>query len=458
MRPTEFATFAVITALLLAALAFPSDRVPLLITAVLLAVYVVLWFRLLPPDAFGDKHFLIGTLITQAVAVQLLAMTGGATSNYFTLYQLGILATVLRPQPMTSAVVGVVSVTAHVAVALAPLVSGEAVPLERVVSRTFSLIVIAAFVVVVARAFEVARTELSARTKALDSLVDTAPVAVVTLDGAGRITRWNGAAARMFGRREWEVRGRVLADVLSPPELRGEQADDATAFLAPPDPELAHQPREVNARHTDGSDLPVEILLSAVRSDDGWSYTAFITDITARRQRLQELERLSEEDPLTGLANRRYFYARLRQVVELAERQHTSLAVLLTDLNGLKRVNDVFGHQAGDGLIRGFGERLRMQVRESDTAARLGGDEFACVLPGNDLATGRVVAEKILRSCDAPFTIDGREIKAGLSIGVAVFPGDGESADELLHAADLAMYSAKRQGLGIGQVSHPNGN
>jgi diguanylate cyclase (GGDEF)-like protein/PAS domain S-box-containing protein len=449
-RPTEIATLAVVVALLLAALAFPGDRVALLVTAGCLAGYLVLWFHVVPAEAFGRWHFLVGTLITQSAAVLLLAMTGGATSGYFTLYVLGLLATALRPQPLTSAAVGVVSVAAYAVISLAPaLTQGIDPQLDRVASRGFALVVLATFVVLVARALEVGRTELAARTQMLDELIDAAPTAVVSMDESGRITRWNGAAERMFGRSEAGVLGRTVEEILVPPRLRAAHTEGLSTFLGLPEPTVAGQPREVEALRVDGSEVPVEVMLSAVRSRGHWSFTAFMTDISARRRHVRELERLAEEDALTGLANRRHFYARLRQVVELADRQGTALAVMLADLDGLKRVNDTHGHQTGDELLRRFSERLISQVRESDTVARLGGDEFACVLPGNDLETGQVVARKILRSCQAPFLIDGRDITIGLSIGVAAFPADGDAPEELLHSADLAMYSAKRDRLGV---------
>lgn len=162
---------------------------------------------------------------------------------------------------------------------------------------------------------------------------------------------------------------------------------------------------------------------------------------------MHDLYRRATTDPLTGLANRALFYDRLRQQIAQAERQRHAVAVISADMDGLKRINDSFGHQAGDCAIVTTALRIASVCREEDTVARLGGDEFAIVLPrigGRDDAL--TLAERI-RSCviaEAPRFKDVA-LPLGLSIGCALYPADGTEIDALIDVADQAMYAMKRR-------------
>jgi diguanylate cyclase (GGDEF)-like protein len=165
------------------------------------------------------------------------------------------------------------------------------------------------------------------------------------------------------------------------------------------------------------------------------------------RQARQREQYLATHDALTGVPNRTLFYDRLAQAIAAARRYHTTLAILFVDLDGFKPINDGLGHEAGDRLLRTVAERITAIVRKSDTVARHGGDEFAVILcqvakPG-DAAT---VAENMLRRIAQPVRLDGGERKVTASVGIAIYPGDGELADTLVRAADTAMYHAKKQG------------
>jgi diguanylate cyclase (GGDEF)-like protein len=149
-------------------------------------------------------------------------------------------------------------------------------------------------------------------------------------------------------------------------------------------------------------------------------------------------------DELTGLPNRRLMKDRMEQAIARADREQTSIALLVIDLNGFKAVNDSLGHAAGDSLLRAVAARLSACTRASDTICRYGGDEFVVLLPdtAGNAAMGREV-DKLRALGDTPFLLAGKEISIGLSIGAASYPADGANFSEVIHQADLAMYRNK---------------
>jgi diguanylate cyclase (GGDEF)-like protein len=158
-----------------------------------------------------------------------------------------------------------------------------------------------------------------------------------------------------------------------------------------------------------------------------------------------ELFRQATTDTLTGLANRSLFFDRLRQCVAHARREKNRLGVVMIDMDGLKPINDRFGHRAGDAAIAEIGRRIVAGARKSDTAARIGGDEFAVLLftvvsPEAALLAARRIGDR----CNQPFDLEGQSLALGASVGVAVYPDDGESTAVLVERADQAMYAEKR--------------
>jgi len=168
-----------------------------------------------------------------------------------------------------------------------------------------------------------------------------------------------------------------------------------------------------------------------------------------RRRVEQRLAYMAYHDALTDLPNRTLLLDRLEQATRVATREGTTLAVLLLDLNGFKAINDTLGHHAGDRVLQYVASRVRDTVREADTVARLGGDEFAVVLPLSDLDGALSAAQKILSEIERPCMIDDRALSVRASLGIACFPDHGSSADTLLQKADVAMYAAKGDGIGI---------
>lgn len=170
-----------------------------------------------------------------------------------------------------------------------------------------------------------------------------------------------------------------------------------------------------------------------------------VMDITERRQAENRVRELAQRDPLTSLLNRASFLEVLPSAIAINERNETDVAVLYIDLDGFKNVNDTYGHQAGDSVLRIFAEKLQSCIRESDFAARLGGDEFAVALSNLKSPLGAAsVAENILETVSEPWIIDGELADVGLSIGIAM--NDGSTPEQCLKNADLALYRCKRDG------------
>ncbi|WP_346621227.1 EAL domain-containing protein [Blastococcus montanus] len=161
-----------------------------------------------------------------------------------------------------------------------------------------------------------------------------------------------------------------------------------------------------------------------------------------------QVKRESRTDELTGLANRRSLLERAKRVVAAATPARPA-ALLLLDLDGFKEINDSLGHSAGDDLLRQVGPRLRSSLRSGDVLARLGGDEFAVLMPAAETAEARTLAERLHGLLLAPFTVAGVRLHVGVSIGVATTPAPATTVEELLHCADVAMYSAKRAREGV---------
>ncbi|PYC44702.1 diguanylate cyclase [Pseudomonas soli] len=188
-----------------------------------------------------------------------------------------------------------------------------------------------------------------------------------------------------------------------------------------------------------------------------------VRDITEEKAWANQLHRLAHHDPLTGLPNRLVFEERLEGALASARRNYSRVALVFIDLNGFKTINDSLGHAAGDQVLKTTATRLYEALRNSDSVARLGGDEFVTVLEG--LSTertpedeARVIAERLLVSLDTPISVGNTRRRVGVSLGIALFPEHGQTRDQLIHVADLAMYEAKRSGdnqyrLGQSQVT-----
>jgi diguanylate cyclase (GGDEF)-like protein/PAS domain S-box-containing protein len=261
-----------------------------------------------------------------------------------------------------------------------------------------------------------------------------------TVEGA--ILECNDALARILGwSSQQEVRSRKVADFY----FRKRDLKRVMEDLYRLGTLAAH---EIELRRRDGS--PVWVLANASLLEEGGGppiVEGTLVDITQRKLARRQLEFQAHHDGLTGLPNRALLEQRLAAALRHAERGGGGLALLYLDVDRLKEINDTLGHDAGDALLRGLGDRLTNCLRREDTVARVGGDEFVVLLPAvrtRQEAAG--VAQKLLKAFANGFRIEGHEVHVTASLGIALYPEDGSDAAALRRQADAALYRAKQLG------------
>ncbi|WP_457447533.1 putative bifunctional diguanylate cyclase/phosphodiesterase [Roseateles sp. P5_E4] len=312
-------------------------------------------------------------------------------------------------------------------------------------------------------------------------IFDHAMVGIVFLRGR-RVTRCNRAFEQLFGYAPGELDGQLSRAWYLTDEDWKAAGDACYAPLARGDAFHA----EMLLARKDGTSIYCEVRSKAIDRSDLSRGSIWITqDITARKQAELELvqakaqlealvvqrteqlsqtvaalelkiaeqqaaearaERLALFDGLTGLPNRHLLADRASQAIDIARRGDEPLAVLFLDLDHFKNVNDSLGHRVGDSLLTQLASRLRGAVREQDTVARMGGDEFVLVLPLTDIAGAAHLATKLMALASAPFHVEQQELTVTPSMGIAMFPTDGDDFDTLCKCADAAMYRAKKDG------------
>jgi diguanylate cyclase (GGDEF)-like protein/PAS domain S-box-containing protein len=203
--------------------------------------------------------------------------------------------------------------------------------------------------------------------------------------------------------------------------------------------------------------LEMQVSPMASASINGSLYIALIRDVTAAHAEREKLEHHAYHDALTGLANRHCLQQRLTQAIARAQRHSNSFAVVFVDLDGFKPINDNFGHEAGDRILRELGNRLIRILRLNDTAARVGGDEFVLLLEDIETESVLTVVDRIFEVLQHPFAVGSREIMVSCCVGITRYPGDGDNPETLLRNADRAMYKAKKRGNGQAHPRTGNG-
>ncbi len=308
---------------------------------------------------------------------------------------------------------------------------------------------------------ELRRSEQRFRT-----LVESAPLAMVTWDKQHHVTGWNRQAQELFGWSESEVLGRDFMTFMIPESARSEVDRIVEQAI-----ERGIESHSVNSNLTrDKRTIEVEWHNTIVPGVDGRpdSVLSLAQDVTERvraeaalqdvnaklKQRLDEIHELQAQlreqvmrDPLTGMYNRRYLDDALPREIARAIRESGPLSVLMVDIDHFKRVNDTYGHQAGDEVLRMLAGILRKEARRSDVACRYGGEEFVLLLPGMNSESARVRAERWRQMfAEMEVRVEGAALRCTLSVGIAVFPEHGHSAEDLLRNGDRALYLAKALG------------
>jgi diguanylate cyclase (GGDEF)-like protein/PAS domain S-box-containing protein len=208
-----------------------------------------------------------------------------------------------------------------------------------------------------------------------------------------------------------------------------------------------HRAFEIVHRRKDGTEMVIEVNAAVLVHRGVTAVLSINRDITERRAMERTIRNMAFHDPLTGLPNRKLLADRLELALAQARRGKRAMAVLFLDLDGFKAVNDGWGHAQGDTLLRDVAGRLAGALRTGDTVARIGGDEFTVLIPELPHEEGAAeVSRKILRELEPTFHLGGSECQVTASIGIALYPRDGEDADALLRNADAAMYRAKLAG------------
>ena len=215
---------------------------------------------------------------------------------------------------------------------------------------------------------------------------------------------------------------------------------------------------EVTLRRPDGTQFPAEICRREMRlPDGGHGELCAIRDLTARKASEAHIAHLALHDPLTDLPNRRFFMELAHKTISQAHRTGDRFALLTVDLDDFKQVNDTHGHSAGDELIRIAAQRIASTVRDADVSSRFGGDEFAVLQSGASQPNQTVVlAQRLLEALAVPVSLEYGEVAITASIGIAFYPDDGTTVEELLRNADTAMYRAKADGKAMSRFFEPH--
>lgn len=273
------------------------------------------------------------------------------------------------------------------------------------------------------------------------AFVATAYPAMIT-DAAGAIVTVNPAFTRLTGWRPDELVGQT-------PRLLASGRQDADFFEGMWSALLSegHWCGELWNRRKCGQICPDHVTIDGLRGADGAisHFIAVYADVEARRERDERLSHLANHDEVTGLPTRALFLDRIERALAVAGRRGTQVCVHLLDLDGFARVNDAFGYESGDLILRAVGERIRTSLRDSDTVARWGGSRFVIGLPIVDGAKGaREAGLRLLSVLCRPFYMAGDEVRIDARIGTALFPSDAISATQIVDCAEFALFEAKR--------------
>ncbi|WOH54098.1 EAL domain-containing protein [Bradyrhizobium sp. sBnM-33] len=263
---------------------------------------------------------------------------------------------------------------------------------------------------------------------------------LICTDSNYLITVWNPGATAIFGYLPEEIIGRPFDEICA--------RDEALATSGFSIKNAAHLAAgsvvEFDGRRRNGEVFPVEASFSGWQGTDGFQFGAILRDISVRKREAERVRYLAEHDTLTGLINRNTLHAQLETKISAAETDGRKVALLVIGIDGFQQINDMLGNTCGDLVLRAISQRLMAAIPPAGLVARLSGDEFAIAVPTSDIGENLSrFAEQIGDGFDAPLLAGNRHLRVKVSIGAAVCPGDGRTADELLSNAHLALSRAK---------------
>jgi diguanylate cyclase (GGDEF)-like protein/PAS domain S-box-containing protein len=299
--------------------------------------------------------------------------------------------------------------------------------------------------------------ELSNRLR--KAIVESAAYSIISTDVDGTILTFNQAAERMLGYRADEVAGKTTPALFhDAEEIRNRAASlsHELGYTVAPGFEVfvaraktgLHEEHEWTYVRKDGSRLPVRLSVTALRDENDTlhGFLGIAYDISEQKRTEEYIRHLALHDVLTGLPNRALLDDRVMMEIEQQHRNNTGFALAMMDIDRFKLVNDSMGHHVGDLLLKEFAERIKSCLRPSDTLARMGGDEFVLLLSESDEAGAANVIERIRHALARPINVGGQALPISASIGVSIFPRDGQTPQDLLRCADMAMYWVKEHG------------
>lgn len=290
--------------------------------------------------------------------------------------------------------------------------------------------------------------------KHVEAILNAISDVLVTMDVKGNIMTCNHAAKSMFGYTADEVIGNKILFLMNTPNIMSET--DIEKFVDNLKQDKRYRKQTGNGHKKDGTTFPVEINIREVTISGKKQFTIVISDVTERHEAEMLIREMALHDSLTGLANRHLLQQRLDEAMNMAKRMEKKISVMFLDLDGFKPVNDMFGHAAGDKLLRVVANRLESCAREVDTVARIGGDEFAIIFTNIDNEKNVTnAAQRVLDCVKKPIIIDGHSHQIGTSIGISFFPFDSTKPEELFRMADVALYQAKNDGKSVYRLYNP---
>jgi len=273
--------------------------------------------------------------------------------------------------------------------------------------------------------------------------------AIICTDINGEIDYLNAAAEELTGWSKTDASGQQIEKIFKTINGVSRQVDINTVELVLKRNETVDLPANTLLIRKDGSEVHIEDSASPIHDYDGQLAGAVIVfhDVSVAQAVTVKMTHMAQHDALTNLPNRALLNDRIAQAINLAKRNGTQLALLFLDLDNFKHTNDTLGHASGDALLKSVAQRLSDCVRGSDTVSRYGGDEFIILLVGGKYAEdAALIAEKIRVALLRPFQHEQKDLYAKASIGISLYPNDGQNAETLIRSADAAMYCAKTEG------------